>query len=43
VKYIWELVADTLVMELWSDEEIARAASDAKEQWERLGVENDEG
>ena len=43
VKYIWELVAESLLIEPWSDEEIAGAASDAKEQWERLGVENDEG
>ena len=43
VKYIWELVAETLVMEPWSDEEIARAASDAKEQWKTLCGEYDEG
>jgi hypothetical protein len=43
VKYLWELVAESLLIEPWRDEEIAGAASDAKEQWERLGVENDEG
>lgn len=39
VKYIWELVADALVIEPWSDEEIARAEAEAKAQWERLGVD----
>lgn len=38
VKYIWELVADSLVIEPWSEEEIARAQAAAQEQWERLGV-----
>lgn len=38
VKYIWELVADCLVIEPWSEEEIARAHAAAQEQWERLGV-----
>ncbi len=38
VKYIWELVADCLVIEPWSEEEIARAQAAAQEQWERLGV-----
>ncbi len=39
VKYIWELVADALVIEPWSDEEVARAEAEAKAQWERLGVD----
>ncbi len=38
VKYIWELVADSLVIEPWSEEEIAKAQAAAQEQWERLGV-----
>jgi Fe-S oxidoreductase len=38
VKYIWELVADSLVIEPWTDEEIARGEAEAKAQWERLGV-----
>jgi Fe-S oxidoreductase len=38
VKYIWELVADTLVLEPWSSEEVARAEEDATGQWKRLGV-----
>ncbi len=37
VKYIWELVADTLVIEPWSDKEIEAAQKEAEQQWERLG------
>jgi Fe-S oxidoreductase len=42
VKYIWELVADSLVIEPWSDEEVAKAKMEAKVQWDRLGVEIEE-
>ncbi len=42
VKYIWELVADSLVIEPWKDEEIARAAADAEAQWKRFGIAEDE-
>ena len=42
VKYIWELVADSLVIEPWSDEEIAEGEAQAAAQWERLGVDLDE-
>ena len=42
VKYIREIVADSLVIEPWSDEEVARAAEEAKAQWDRLGVSFDE-
>jgi dimethylglycine catabolism B len=38
VKYIWELVADSLVIEPWSEEEVVRAKEEAKAQWDRLGV-----
>jgi len=38
VKYIWELVADSLVIEPWSDDEAAKAEAEAKAQWEKLGV-----
>lgn len=43
VKYIWQLVAETLVLEPWSDEEVARAEEEARAQWKRLGVEMEEG
>ena len=42
VKYIWELVADTLVLEPWSEEEVAKAEEESKAQWERLGVDLDD-
>ena len=42
VKYIWELVADALVIEPWSDEEVAKAEAEAAAQWERLGFEPEE-
>lgn len=42
VKYIWQLVAESLVIEPWSDEEIAKAEQEAKSQWERLGVDLEE-
>jgi Fe-S oxidoreductase len=42
VKYIWELVADSLVIEPWSDEEVAKAEEEAAAQWEKLGVSFDE-
>jgi hypothetical protein len=42
VKYIWELVADSLVIEPWSEEEIAEAEEEARAQWEKLEVDLDE-
>jgi hypothetical protein len=42
VKYIWELVADSLVIEPWSPEEIERAEAEAQAQWEKLGVDLDQ-
>lgn len=42
VKYIWQLVAESLELDPWSDEEIAQAEQEAKIQWERLGVEMEE-
>jgi dimethylglycine catabolism B len=42
VKYIWELVADSLVIEPWTAEEIEKAEAEAKAQWERFGVEMEE-
>jgi Fe-S oxidoreductase len=43
VKYIWELVADSLVIEPWDDEEVAAAEAEAAAQWERLGIDPDAG
>ena len=39
VKYIWQLVAEALVIEPWEAERIAAAQAEAREQWERLGME----
>ena len=41
VKYIWEHAADSLVLEPWTDEQVARAEAEAKAQWDRLGVDLD--
>jgi formate-dependent nitrite reductase cytochrome c552 subunit len=41
VKYIWEVIADALVIEPWTDEEAARAQEEAAAQWERLGIDLD--
>jgi hypothetical protein len=42
VKYLWELVADSLVVEPWSEEEIKGAHELRDAQYERDGVELDE-
>jgi len=42
VKYIWELVADSLIVEPWTEAEAARAEAEAREQWERLGIDLDD-
>jgi hypothetical protein len=39
VKYLWELVADSLVLDPWTEEEIERGQAEAESQWSRLGVE----
>jgi hypothetical protein len=38
VKYLWELVADSLILEPWSDDEVAKAEAEAAAQWEKFGV-----
>ncbi|MBF0476896.1 MAG: (Fe-S)-binding protein [Deltaproteobacteria bacterium] len=42
VKYLWELVADSLILDPWTDDEIAKAKAEAAAQWERWGVEIEE-
>ena len=39
VKYLWELVADSLVVTPWSDEEIEKARAEEEAQWAALGVD----
>jgi Fe-S oxidoreductase len=41
VKYIWQLVAESLVIKPWTEEEIARGQAQAAAQWEALGVDLD--
>ena len=42
VKYLWELVADSLVVEPWSEEEIKEANKLRDAQYERDGVDLEE-
>lgn len=42
VKYIRELVADTLVFEPWSEEEIAGGQAESRAHWESPGVNLDD-
>ncbi len=39
VKYIWQLVAEALVIEPWDAAAVATAEEEARAQWARLGVE----
>ena len=41
-KYLWELVADSLVVETWSEEEVQKAHELRDAQYERDGVELEE-
>lgn len=43
MKYIWELISETLVLEPWSEDEVAKAEAEAAAQWERLGVDLEAG
>ena len=42
VKYLWELVADSLVVEPWSEEEVKKANEMRDAQFERDGIVLDE-
>ena len=41
VKYLWELVADSLIVEPWSEEEVKKANELRDAQYERDGVDLD--
>lgn len=41
VKYLWQLVAEALVIEPWSNDMIEKAKADATAQWDALGVDLD--
>ncbi|WP_027184218.1 (Fe-S)-binding protein [Desulfovibrio inopinatus] len=38
VKYIWQLVAEALVITPWSQERIEKAEAEAKAQWDHFGI-----
>ncbi len=38
VKYLWELVADSLIIEPWSEEEVKKAHEMRDKQFERDGI-----
>ena len=40
--YLWELLAEAIIVEPWSEEEAAESLAQAEAQWERFGVEDDE-
>ncbi len=40
--YLWELLAECLIVEPWTEEEIAKGEAEAAAQWEELGVVMDE-
>ncbi len=40
--YLWELLSEAIVIEPWSDEEVARSRAEGQAQWEALGVGGDE-
>ncbi len=39
VKYIWEVVADALVIEPWEQEMVEKAEAAAQTQWDKFDVE----
>ena len=41
-KYLWELVADSLIVEPWSEEEIEKAHKERDEQYEKFGIDLEE-
>ena len=41
-KYLWELVADSLIVEPWSEEEVKKAHELRDAQYERDGIELEE-
>jgi len=36
--YLWELLAESIIIEPWSEEEIAKGEAEAAAQWEALGI-----
>lgn len=42
IMYIWELIAESLIVEPWSEEEIKKGKEESDAQWEKFGVDLDE-
>ena len=40
--YLWELLAEAIIVEPWSEEEQAKAKELADAQWDKFGIEDDE-
>jgi Fe-S oxidoreductase len=40
--YLWELLAEAIIIEPWSEEEIEKAHAEAKAQWDEFGIEEEE-
>jgi Fe-S oxidoreductase len=38
--YLWELLAEAIIMEPWPDDKVEASRAEAKAQWGRLGVED---
>jgi Fe-S oxidoreductase len=40
--YLWELLAEAIIVEPWPEDEVEKARAEAKEQWDALGIEDEE-
>ncbi len=41
LKYLWQVVAEALVIEPWAREEVARASETAAAQWRSFGIQSE--
>ncbi len=39
VKYLWQVVAEALVITPWAEADVTRAQEAAAAQWQRFGIE----
>ncbi len=40
--YLWELLAEAIIIEPWPEDEVEKARAEAKAQWDALGISDDE-
>ena len=40
--YLWELLSEAIIIEPWSEEEVEKARAEAKAQWDRFGISDEE-